>query len=474
MPKTYSSIALLSQLTCVLITYAIAFLFGAESNQRLMAQPPQRSGYEIAWSDEFSGTSLDTSLWTASNTNVPTNNSLQDYLPEQVSVSGGNLVITSENDPSRGLPYRSGLVTSTALQQYGRWDVRAKLPTSTGMWPAIWLLADAPWPSQGEIDIMENRGNEPLKTSSAFHYGSNAPYEHNFLESSQTTMRNSSNVNYHEGFHTYSVEWDPKQIRFYVDDVHHWTVRDRDVNGFLSDSIGPMRLIINTAVGGDYLENPDASTVWPQTFEVDFVHAYQKLATDPVLKFDNGDFGANGGSMAHWTTFGNSINNVSTSSQLAAQGSESLKLYGQFNDETNYSGVEQGISIRAGDELTAIAQAMILSDDSIAGTANRVEFKIDYYREQYGAFGSEEYISSDWIVLADGNSVIDQWIERELTSIAPEGAVEARVALVFHQQDNARGAVYIDNVRFSVAIPEPIGGTLVGIDLFLASLKRTR
>lgn len=427
------------------------------------AQPPERSGYETAWFDQFSGDSLDTSLWTPANTNVPTNNSLQDYLPQQVTVSGGNLVITSENIPSRGLPYRSGLVTSTALQKYGRWDVRAKLPTSMGMWPAIWLLADAPWPSQGEIDIMENRGNEPLTTSSAFHYGSNSPYQHHYLTSAQTMMRNSADVNFHNGFHTYSVEWDPKQIRFYVDDVHHWTVRDRDVNGFLTDSVGPMRLIINTAVGGDFLQNPDASTIWPQTFEVDYVHAYNKLDIDPILTFENGGFEANGGSLAHWRVFGNSINNVSTSNQQAVEGTESVKLYGQFNNQINFSGIEQGISVKPGDELTAAAQALILSNDSIAGTGNRVELKIDYYSELYGEFGNEEYVSSDWIVLVDGNSANDQWIEGELTSIVPEGAVEARLALVFRQQDNAAGAVYIDNVRFSVAIPEPTGGVVLGV-----------
>ena len=143
---------------------------------RVEGQPAPRSGYEFAWADEFNGSELDTSLWTAANTNVPTNNSLQDYLPEQVTVNGGNLVITSENLASRGLQYRSGLVQSNTLQKHGRWDIRAKLPTSKGMWPAIWLLADAPWPSQGEIDIMENRGDQPELTSSAFHYGTNPPF----------------------------------------------------------------------------------------------------------------------------------------------------------------------------------------------------------------------------------------------------------------------------------------------------------
>ena len=243
----------------------------------IWGQAPVRSGYQFEWSDEFSTASLDLSKWIPSNTNNTTNNSLQDYLPQQVDVAGGNLVITSENVASRGLPYRSGLVTSTSKQKYGRWDVRAKLPTSTGMWPAIWLLADEPWPSGGEIDIMENRGTEPNTVSSAFHYGTNPPFAHSFTYSEQEAVHNSAFVNYHDSFHTYSVEWDPEQLRFYVDDVHYWTVTDSDVGGFLTNGVDDMRLIINTAVGGHFLENPNASTVWPQQMAVDYVHVYSKL-----------------------------------------------------------------------------------------------------------------------------------------------------------------------------------------------------
>jgi len=418
------------------------------------AQATVPSGYQLAWQDDFQGTSLNTQLWTAANTNVPTNNSLQDYLPQQVSVAGGLLSITSQNIPSRGLPYRSGLITSKSLQKYGRWEIRANLPSTTGMWPAIWLLADAPWPSQGEIDIMENRGNEPTKTSSAFHYGTNPPYQHSFLFAEQTTLRNGQLVNYHNGFHNYAAEWDPKQIRFFVDDVHFWTVRDNDVNGFLMNSVGPMRLIINTAIGGSFLENPNQTTVWPQVFEVDYVRAYNRLETGPTLTFENGGFESQSGSMAGWSTFGNSINNVSTSPNFKSEGSTSLKLYGQFNGQTNYSGVEQGMTVTPGQQVTASAEAWISAADSIAGSGNRVELKIDYYRVAYGQYGTSEYISSDQIVLASGTSASNTWLPGQITSTVPANAVEARVALVFRQQSNAPGAVYVDKVQFAI-LPAP-------------------
>ncbi len=283
-------------------------------------------------------------------------------------------------------------------------------------------------------------------------------------------------VNYHDSFHTYSVEWDPSQIRFYVDDVHHWTVRDRDVDGFLTNSVGDMRLIINTAIGGNFLDDPDGSTIWPQEFQVDYVHAFNKSATGPTLTFENGGFEEQGGSLAEWTKFGDAINNVSSGHEYLASGTESLKLYGQFNGETNYSGVEQGISVSEGDELFASADAFIASSDSIAGTGNEVYLKIDYYNELYGEFGTGEYIGTDSILLANSSSINDEWYNRELFSIAPTGAVEARLAIVFAQQANAGGAVYVDNVQFGLtAVPEPSAMVLLtgmGSAIFLRRRRR--
>lgn len=439
----------------------------------VQAQIPERSGYDAAWSDEFDGTSLDSTKWNPANTFVTTNNSLQDYLPQQVTVESGNMVITSDNVFSRGRNYRSGLVSSTALQKYGRWDIRAKLPTSKGMWPAIWLLSDGLWPSEGEIDIMENRGDEPFKTSSAFHYGTNPPFNHNFRYQEQTTVRDGSTVNYHNGFHTYSVEWDPNQIRFYVDDVHHWTVRDSDVDGFLSSDVGEMRLIINTAIGGNFLDNPDSSTQWPQRFEVDYVHAYTKSATGPVLSFDNGNFEAQGGSMAEWTTFGNAIGNISTGNERIQEGDEALKLFGQFDGGENFSGIEQGLSVEAGELLIASLDAFIADADSLDG-ANEAFLKIDYYSNEYGLFGSDEYLGSDSILIGNSGSLTEVWNNFEPESLVPEGAVEARLAIVFAQRDNAGGAIFVDNVSFSVAVPEPASGLLLFLGAISVVTRRRR
>ena len=110
--------------------------------------------------------------------------------------------------------------------------------------------------------------------------------------------------------------------------------------------------------------------------------------------------------------------------------------------------MEQGISVSPGDSLTASINAMILGADSISGTNNRVDLKFDYYSEFGGKFGSSTYLGSKAITIADGSSENDAWLDAELTDVAPAGAVEARLAIVFVQSDNQSGAVHVDDVQF--------------------------
>jgi beta-glucanase (GH16 family) len=416
------------------------------------AAAAQTPGWTQIWNDEFDGAALDAAKWTREVTNNPANNEQQAYVTSQVAVAGGNMVITSENIPTNGKPYRSGRVHSNYAQRHGRWEVRADLPTSRGMWPAIWLLPNTSqhsWPSQGEIDILENRGNQPNLTSSAYHYGTNPPFFHDYDYTEQTTARFGTPVNYHTGFHTYAVEWDASKIRFFVDDVHHWTLYNSDTNGYLGNQTAPMRTMLNTAVGGDFLgdQQPNATTVWPQQFLIDYVRISQKN-NDPI-EFRNGDFEANDGSIAGWSEFGNRVNtnNVSVHNQ-AAHGDASLKLYGQFQGANNASGLSQGITVAAGDEVRAAAESFIRSQDSIAGTNNSVQMRIEFYSDFGGRRNSSTFLNEVTSTIANGSSAVDMWRPHELTAVAPAGAVEARLSLSFLQPGSSGGAVHIDNVSF--------------------------
>ena len=439
----------MNKLTSATSVLALACLTCGVAMPAVAAVP----GYTQIWNDEFDGAALDQAKWTAETVQNPHNNERQAYLPEQVTVSGGNMVITSTNQPHGNKDYRSGRVHSDWTRQYGRWEVRADLPTSRGMWPAIWLLPDTTqyaWPSQGEIDIMENRGNQPRLTSSAYHYGTSNPYNHQYVFSEQTTARFGQPVDFHSGFHTYAVDWDKTKLRFYVDDVNYYTIYDADVGGFISQQTAPMQMTLNTAVGGDFLgaHQPDATTVWPQKFLIDYVRVYER--NDAPLRLRNGGFDANEGSLAGWTVFGSRLNtnNVSVHNEALESGVASLKLFGQSTGSTNYSGVSQGISVTGGDEVKAAVDAYIRSQDSISGTGNTVQLKIEFYNDFGGKYGTPAMLGEFSETIADGSTPNNLWRPHELTAVAPTGAVEARVALVFIQPGLEAGAVHFDNLTF--------------------------
>ena len=250
------------------------------------AQVPNLPGWDLVFNDEFDGTSLNTTNWTALNRKDSFNNEKQYYHPSQVSVAGGNLVITATNVPLQGKAYRSGLITSNDLYGPGRFEARMDLPTSQGMWPAFWLNPNqVQWPTGGEIDIMENRGSQPTLVSSAYHWQTNpGPCcgQHQLVFDEYTATEGGQPVNFHAGFHTYAVEWDETTLRFFVDDNLYHTVTENANRPIFETA---KNIILNVAVGGDFGGDPNGSTVWPQTMLVDYVRYWQK-STAPVFQGD--------------------------------------------------------------------------------------------------------------------------------------------------------------------------------------------
>lgn len=434
----------------------VCLAFACASSTMAFAAP---AGWNPTWSDEFTGTQVDTSKWDRINWNNPFNNELQAYHESRATVSGGNLVLTADGANFGGKSYTSGKVESVYRQQHGRWEIRAKLPGTLGTWPAIWLLPateEHGWPSQGEIDIMENRGHQPHLTSSALHWGPDF-HGREFRFNEQKATNGGQAENYHNEFHTYAVEWDTSKIRFFVDDVHHYTLTNEETanafypGGFLAQQTAPMELNLNVAVGGDFLgsDQPNGSSSWPQQMLVDYVRVYERDSMPPPVVFQNGSFEEQGGSLAGWGTFGNVHPNVQTGHETAAfDGSEALKLYGQFNGGQNYSGAEQGISVSPGDSISASARALVRSADDIVG-GNTAVMKFDYYSDFGGKYGTSSYLgSSPTTLLANASTANDTWLNRSLTHTAPAGSVEARLVLVFSQPGLDGGALHIDDVDF--------------------------
>ena len=152
-----------------------------------------------------------------------------------------------------------------------------RLPGGQGLWPAFWLLPqDSPyggWAASGEIDIMEavnlggSGGNEIHGT---IHYGGEWP--DNQWSGSDYVVSSSAQ----DEFHTYAVEWDSGEIRWYVDDVLYAMQNNWSSTGgaFPAPFDEPFYIIFNVAVGGNWPGSPNASTVFPVTMEVDWVRVY--------------------------------------------------------------------------------------------------------------------------------------------------------------------------------------------------------
>lgn len=166
--------------------------------------------------------------------------------------------------------------------------------------------------------------------------------------------------------------------------------------------------------------------------------------------FDDGGFQLGGGSLDAWTTFGNTIGNVSVAAEAVLSGDKSLKLYGQFSGTANSAGVWQGITVKSGDVVRADLSALIRAADSITGTANYADMKIEFYNQYGSAMGSPGLLSNEQLRIADSTTANDMWNSRELVGIAPLGAVEARLVLQFVQPNNEQGAVHIDDVSFDI------------------------
>jgi beta-glucanase (GH16 family) len=248
---------------------------------------PSQGGDSLVWADEFDYRGLpDTTRWNYDvGDGCPDlcgwgNGELQSYTkgrPENARVEDGHLVIEARRESLGARSFTSARLVSRGRGdwRYGRFEIRALLPSGKGTWPAIWMLptdwAYGGWPASGEIDVMEHVGFAPESIHASIH---TAAYNHQ-----KGTQRTNRIVvaDAERAFHVYAVEWTPDRIDFFVDSTRYHSFENEKTGSETWPFDRRFHLVLNIAVGGMWggMRGVDAS-IWPQRILVDYVRVYQR------------------------------------------------------------------------------------------------------------------------------------------------------------------------------------------------------
>ena len=264
----------------LLLTASVSFTCYSQSSGG------DRSQWRLVWADEFNYNGLpDPSKWSYDvGGHGWGNKELQHYTDkrkENARVENGNLIIEARKEAWERLEYTSARLVSKNKGDwtYGRFEVRAKLPSGRGTWPAIWMLPTGwvygGWPNSGEIDIMEHVGFDPDVVHASVHTKS---YHHS-IGTQKTDKINVKTAR--AEFNVYAVEWSPEEIRAFVNEQHYFTFENERLTNTSADYKQwpfdkPFHLLLNVAVGGMWggVKGVD-ETIWPRRMEVDYVRVYQ-------------------------------------------------------------------------------------------------------------------------------------------------------------------------------------------------------
>ena len=334
------------------------------------AQPAVPEGYEQVFADEFNGTALDTRVWnTESNGDGGGNQELQYYLPSNVSVANGHLVITARRQSYGGKSFTSGRINTMGKVAFKHGMVQAsiKLPrTANGLWPAFWLMGNdlnsgTSWPYCGEIDVLEAGGSQGITEGtqerffvSALHWG---PYQNG--QHPMYSRTTTASYSLQDGqFHTYTMMWDQQKISMYLDDdtepYFEMNINDTSQQNSAGNYFHKQFfLLLNVAVGGNIpgILDPGGITALnggEQTMEVDYVRVYQKADEKNYFTPDGSEGDDGPGEIEEDTT-----------TQLGRYGSLSLDESGSstfdFTNATDFVviGASQGVIDQMGDRVRA-------------------------------------------------------------------------------------------------------------------------
>ncbi len=247
--------------------------------------------YDLVWSDEFDGDTLDLDNWVYEvNGDGGGNQELQYYTRDNATVGDGILTITAKLEDYLGHAYTSSRITTNnkASWTYGIFEIRAKVPAGRGTWPAIWMMPTysryGGWPSSGEIDIMEYVGYNENVIHGTIHSS-----RFNGQDGTQKGGSTSKYDDVTEEFHIYKVEWLPNKIKFFMDGENYYTYTPSSYSECPTSEHWPFDgnffMILNVAIGGTWggAEGVD-NTIFPTSLEVDYVRVYQSEEISNIVQ----------------------------------------------------------------------------------------------------------------------------------------------------------------------------------------------
>lgn len=259
---------------------------GKEDNKA--SKPQVKNEYKLVWEDNFNGTELNREDWNVE-LHAPgwVNAEWQEYVDstDNIYVKDGKLVIqaikTGEDDNAY---YTSGRVNTQGKHdfKYGKFEAKIKVPSGMGFLPAFWMMPTdenfyGQWPKCGEIDIMEVMGQSTDTLHGTIHFGE--PH----TQKQGTYVAESAD--FAEDFHVFACEWEPGEIRWYVDGNLYYKTSDWFTQKPGFDEVAypapfdqPFYMILNLAVGGSWVGYPDETTQFGDNAQlvVDYVKVYQK------------------------------------------------------------------------------------------------------------------------------------------------------------------------------------------------------
>ncbi len=238
--------------------------------------------WKLVWNDEFDSTKIDLTKWSFDiGGNGWGNNESQYYTSraENSFILNDWLVIEARKEEYENSQYTSArMVTKfNGDWQYGKFEISARMPRGQGIWPAIWMLPTdweyGGWPKSGEIDIMEYLGHDTKTVYGTLHYGNDSPNNTHTGTNYTIPLGN----DFYDDFHTFTLEWEENEMRWYVDGILYQT----QTQWFTPNGIYPapfdkqFHLLLNVAVGGNWPGYPDGTTQFPQRMYIDYVRVYQ-------------------------------------------------------------------------------------------------------------------------------------------------------------------------------------------------------